>query len=256
MPLDFNKAITRTPCPRMREGISSAQLGTVDHERALVQHAAYVAALRSLGLDVTVLPADNEFPDSTFVEDVALCTSEFAIVTNPGAPSRNGEKQAMRKALSEWFEQIESIENPGTVDAGDVLMVGSHFYIGLSKRTNSAGADQLVDILRGFGRTATKIAISGMLHLKSGVSYLENDNLLVAGELREHLEFRTFNRIPVEPDEQYAANSLWINGTVLVPVGFPQTESKVGALGYPTIALEMSEFQKLDGGLSCLSIRF
>ncbi len=256
MSLKFTKAITRSPCPRISEGISSAALGLVDYDKAIAQHIAYVAALRDLGLEVTVLPADNDFPDSTFVEDVALCTPQFAVVTNPGAHSRNGEKTAMREVLSGLFKHVDAIATPGTVDAGDILMVGSHFYIGLSGRTNNAGADQMISILERYGQSSSKVAISKMLHLKSGLSYLENNNLLVTGEFTDHDDFRKFNRIPVDRREQYAANSVWINGTVLVPVGHPATHSRIRALGYAAIALEMSEFQKLDGGLSCLSLRF
>ncbi len=256
MSLKFTKAITRSPCPRISEGISSADLGPVDYHKAIAQHIAYVAALRDLGLDVTVLPADNDFPDSTFVEDVALCTAQFAVVTNPGAPSRNGEKTAMREVLSGLFEHVDAIATPGTVDAGDILMVGSHFHIGLSSRTNNAGADQMISILERHGQSASKVAILEMLHLKSGLSYLENNNLLVTGEFTDHDDFRKFNRIKVDPEERYSANSVWINGTVLVPDGYPVTHSRIRALGYPTIALEMSEFQKVDGGLSCLSLRF
>jgi len=256
MSLKFSKAITRTPCPRISEGICSADLGPVDYDKAMAQHIAYVAALQKLGLDVTVLPADNDFPDSTFVEDVALCTAQFAIATNPGAPSRNGEKVAMREVLSGLFERVEAITAPGTVDAGDILMVGSHFYIGISSRTNVAGADQMISILERNGKSASKVAILKMLHLKSGLSYLEKNNLLVTGEFTDHEEFRKFNRIRVAPEEQYSANSLWINGTVLVPSGYPVTQSRIQSLGYSAIALEMSEFRKLDGGLSCLSLRF
>lgn len=256
MSLRFATAITRSPCPRISEGISSAALGPVDYDKVIAQHIAYVAALRDLGLDVTVLPADNDFPDSTFVEDVALCTPQFAIVTNPGASSRNGEKTAMREVLSELFAHVDAITAPGTVDAGDILMVGSHFHIGLSSRTNHAGANQMISILERYGQSASKVAISEMLHLKSGLSYLENNNLLVTGEFIDHDDFRKFNRIRVDPEDQYSANSLWINGTVLVPAGYPVTLSRIRALGYFAIALEMSEFQKLDGGLSCLSLRF
>lgn len=256
MSLKFSKAIVRRPCPRISEGIRADPAGPVDYASAIRQHDAYVAALRFLGLDVTVLPADNDFPDSTFVEDVALCTPQFAILTNPGAASRNGEKNSMREVLLELFEHVDEMAPPGTLDAGDILMVGSHFYIGLSSRTNDAGADQMISILERYGRSASKVAISEMLHLKSGVSYLENNHLLVTGELANHTAFQNFHRIRVDPAEQYSANSVWINGTVLVPAGYPLTHSRIRGLGYSTIELEMSEFQKLDGGLSCLSLRF
>jgi dimethylargininase len=131
-----------------------------------------------------------------------------------------------------------------------------HYYIGISKRTNAAGSKQLLQILDKYGMRGTTIPLKKMLHLKSGVSYLENNNLLVAGELVHNLKFRKFNRIVVEPIEVYAANSLWINGTVIVPEGFRETRKKIKKAGYETITLDVSEFRKVDGGLSCLSLRF
>lgn len=252
----FTKAIVRKPCPQMISGLTSASLGVPDYLAALEQHSLYTEALRACGLEVRVLGPSPLFPDSTFVEDVALCTSACAIVTNPGAPSRNGEKKSMRKVLKAYYHHIESIDRPGTLDAGDVMMTGNHFYIGISERTNAEGAGQLTRILERYGMTATHVPLRGMLHLKSGASYLEENHLLVAGELQGHPAFEGFQQIQVDPDEAYAANSLWINGTVLVPAGFPKTREKIEAAGYRTLSLEVSEFQKLDGGLSCLSLRF
>ena len=252
----FSTAIVRKPCAEMIHGLSFASLGNPDYKLALDQHSRYVEVLRSCGLDVTVLEPDNRFPDSTFVEDVALCTSGFAVITNPGAPSRNGEKFEMAKILRSFFTRIETIEPPGTLDAGDVMMTGSHFYIGLSERTNVAGADQLIRILEKQGKTGEKIRLKDMLHLKSGISYLEQEYLLAGSELFQHPAFRDFKRIEVDPDESYATNSLWINGTVLVPKGYPKTGGKIEQAGYRTITLDVSEFRKLDGGLSCLSLRF
>jgi dimethylargininase len=252
----FKNAIVRIPCPEMIEGLSSASLGKPDYEKALDQHASYVDALQCCGLEVKVLEADSRFPDSTFVEDVALCTPACAIITNPGAPSRNGEKQEMEPVLQAFYERMESITAPGTLDAGDVMMVDLHFYIGLSKRTNGEGADQLIRILERYGMSGSAVPLNDMLHLKSGVSYLEQHKLLVTGEFTDHPAFAGFQRIVVDPDEAYAANSLWINFTVLVPAGFPRTLKKIRQAGYRTIVLDVSEFRKLDGGLSCLSLRF
>jgi dimethylargininase len=190
------------------------------------------------------------------VEDVALCTPGCAIITNPGAPSRNGERVEMREVLKGYFKDIASIEAPGTLDAGDVMMVGRHFFIGISERTNQSGADQLIRILEKYMMSGEKVPLSEMLHLKSGVSYLENMHMLVAGEFRNHPSFQKFHRIDVNPNETYAANSLWINDTVLVPGGFPETRKKIEKAGYDIITLDVSEFEKLDGGLSCLSLRF
>jgi dimethylargininase len=240
----------------MVNGITSAGLGKPDYEMALEQHRLYVEALKECGLEVMVLDSDNQYPDSTFVEDVALCTSKFAIVTNPGAPSRNGEKHGMRITLKEFFKNIEEINTSGTLDAGDVMMAGDIFYIGISERTNIDGAEQLINILKKYDMSGIKVPLNTMLHLKTGLSYLENNNLLICGEFVNNPVFDNFTKITVDEKEAYSANSLWINGKVLVPKGFPETKSKIENSGYTTIELNVSEFQKLDGGLSCLSLRF
>jgi len=252
----FTNAIVRKPCLEMVNGITTAELGKPDYERALEQHQIYIEALKSCGLQVTELEADNRFPDSTFIEDVALCTSKFAVITNPGAASRNGEKEGIRRALEKFFSVIEHITFPGTLDAGDVMMVGTHFYIGISQRTNHEGADQLIKILQKYEMTGSKVLMKEMLHLKTGLSYLEHNNLLISGEFIDHVSFDQFTKISVDTSEQYAANSLWINGKVFVPKGFAHTKKKIEKAGYQTIEIDVSEFQKLDGGLSCLSLRF
>jgi dimethylargininase len=252
----FKNAIVRTPCPEMIHGLTSASIGKPDYHRAVEQHSRYVEVLRECGLEVKVLEADSKFPDSVFVEDVAVCTPRCAIITNPGAPSRNGEIEGVKESLRFFYGNLESIEPPGTLDGGDVMMVGTHFYIGSSERTSTGGANQLIRILEKYGMTGSRVPLSGMLHLKSGLSYLEENHLLVSRDYLNHPEFRRFHRIGVDPDETYAANSLWINSRVLVPAGFPKTRRKIELAGYETIVLEMSEFQKLDGGLSCLSLRF
>lgn len=252
----FKHAIVRTPCPEMIHGITSATLGKPDYALALNQHKQYVKALRSLGLEITVLEPDNRFPDSTFVEDVALCTVGFSVITNPGAASRQGEQVDMERVLGSFYDTFENIEAPGTLEAGDVMMAGRHSYIGISTRTNHEGADQLIHILEKHRMTGEKIELKQLLHLKSGLSYLEDNNLLVQNGLYNHPAFKKFRKIKVGTDETYAANSLWVNGTVLVPAGFPITRSHIEQAGYPTISLDVSEFEKLDGGLSCLSLRF
>ncbi len=252
----FKNAIVRNPCPEMIEGLTSASLGRPDFLKAMEQHSQYVDALRSCGLKVMVLEADSQFPDSIFVEDVALCTSECAIVTNPGARSRNGEKIKIRPVLESFYKQVESIEPPGSLDAGDVMMVGKHFYIGISQRTNTEGAEQLIALLERYGMTGSTVPLKEMLHLKSGLSYLEQNKLLISGEFMNHPAFEDFQKIEVIPGEAYAANSLWVNSTVLVPEGYPLTRDKIEQAGYSTLTLDVSEFRKLDGGLSCLSLRF
>jgi dimethylargininase len=252
----FTHAIVRAPCPEIIHGITSAQLGRPDYREALKQHRAYVDALRYCGLEVTELAADSRYPDSTFIEDVALCTPAGAVICRPGAPSRRGETEGMQKVLAPFFTRIAEVGPPGTLEAGDIMMTGDHYYIGLSERTNPEGARQLIAILESFGFSASATPVGKVLHLKTGMSYLENNRLLAGGEFVEAPAFSHFHQIIVSPEEAYAANSLWINGKVLVPAGFPQTCAKIAAAGCETIDLDVSEFQKLDGGLSCLSLRF
>jgi dimethylargininase len=252
----FRNAIVRLPCKEMVEGLSSAGLGKPDHGLALKQHGKYVEALQKCGLDVRILPADESYPDSVFVEDTALLTPALGIITNPGAASRQGEIISMEKTVRGFYDRVEFIRDPGTLEAGDVMMAGYHFFIGLSERTNKEGATQLIAILEAHGMSGSMLEISDMLHLKSGVSYLENKNMLMIESLLDHPAFRSFNRIPVTENEFYAANSVWINDTVLVPQGYPETLKNIRHAGYETIELDVSEFRKLDGGLSCLSPRF
>ena len=171
----FTRAITRRPCEAMIDGISTAGLGLPDYELACSQHAGYVAALESCGLIVTVLPADQQYPDSTFVEDVAVMLPNAAILTRPGAVSRRGEVLEIRPTLEALVGNISIIQSPGTLEGGDVMMVGTHFYIGLSERTNEAGARQMIVILEKCGLTGSMVALDEMLHLKSGVSYIESE---------------------------------------------------------------------------------
>ena len=252
----FSRAIVRTPCRRMVDGITTANLGRPNYERAMEQHQRYVAALERCGLEVVVLAADVAFPDSTFVEDVALLTPNCAIITNPGAASRRGETAVLPQTLAPFYTHIEKIKSPGTVEAGDIMMVGSHFYIGLSERTNATGAAQMIAILTRYGMSGSTVEMSEMLHLKTGLAYLENNNLVAAGEFLSEPQFQKYNILAVDADELGAANCVWINDYVLVPAGFPQARKMIEAAGYQTIVIDVSEFQKLDGGLSCLSLRF
>lgn len=252
----FNRAIIRRPCQEMVNGITTVRMGKPDPELANIQHRQYEEALRQCGLKVEVLESDSRFPDSVFIEDVAVCTPSCAIITNPGAPSRRGEPDQVREVLWNYYTDIEEIVSPGRLDAGDVMMVENHYYIGLSGRTNHTGAAQLIRILEKYGLSGSTVPLRGILHLKTGVSYLENNNLLVCGPLKDEAEFLKYNKIEISSNEAYAANSLWINGVVLVPRGFPETSQKIEKAGYPIIVADVSEFQKLDGGLSCLSLRF
>ena len=252
----FTNAIVRKPCAEMVNGITTATLGKPDFEKAQKQHELYIAALQACGLKVHILEADSRFPDSTFIEDVAVCTPYCGIVTNPGALSRRGERDAMSVVLAGFYQNVNEITSPGTLDAGDVMMVGPDYYIGLSERTNNEGADQLIRILRKYNLNGITVKMDKMLHLKTGLSYLENNNLLISNLFINGTTFHKFNKILIDDIEAYSANSLWINGTVLVPKGYPLTLAKITKAGYKTMEVDTSEFRKLDGGLSCLSLRF
>ena len=252
----FTHAIVRRPGKSFADGITTAGLGRPNLARALEQHDAYIAALEQCGLAVTVLPADEDYPDSTFVEDTAVLARRIAVITNPGARSRNGEKAAIRPAVQRFFSETAFIEPPGTLDGGDVLEVNGHFFIGLTARTNDPGARQLIAVLERSGYTGSTVALQSFLHLKTGVAWIGNRDLLAAGELIDNPAFGGFNIIPVSPEETYAANCIRINDRVIMPAGFKKTQKELAGRGYDLIEVEMSEFQKMDGGLSCLSLRF
>jgi len=252
----FTKAIVRIPGRSFVNGITSVNLGLPNYELALKQHQNYVNALISCGLEVTVLPPDENFPDSTFVEDTALLTPHCAVITNPGAPSRKGEIIQMKKVLEKFYSDIEEIKDPGTVEAGDIMMVGNHFYIGLSERTNSEGAKQMIQILESYGMSGSVVELKNVLHLKTGVAYLEQNNLIACGEFVTNPIFKKFNIIEIPEEESYAANCVWINGKVLIPKGYPISKKRILDAGYLILEIDVSEFRKLDGGLSCLSLRF
>ncbi|PCJ49722.1 MAG: N(G),N(G)-dimethylarginine dimethylaminohydrolase [Gammaproteobacteria bacterium] len=252
----FSKAIVKTPCRAMTNGITTADLGIPQFEVALEQHLDYIQALKDCGLEVLILDADENYPDSTFVEDVALLTPHCAILTNPGASTRRNETLSMLPILKQFYASVDLITAPGTVEAGDIMMVESHYYIGLSQRTNHQGAEQLISILEKNNMTGSIVTLEEVLHLKTGLGYLEGNNLLACGEFLTKPEFQKFNLMSVNEKESYAANSVWINGTVLVPFGFPKTKYLIEGKGYKVRTVDVSEFQKLDGGLSCLSLRF
>jgi dimethylargininase len=257
--LPFTHAIVRPPAASFADGITSSGLGPPSLARALEQHAAYCWTLDRLGLSVVKLPPDAEFPDSTFVEDVAVVTGRGAILTRPGAPSRAGEVTAVGAALERWFPELDRIGPPGTVDGGDVCEAGPHFLIGISGRTNGEGAAQLVAWLvrRGFGSSAIDIRdMQGMLHLKTGLSWLGERRLLAASGLAGHEALRGWEVVEVPKGEEYAANCIRVNDAVLVARGFPKTAALLRGLGHDVAELDMSEYRKMDGGLSCLSVRW
>ena len=255
----FSHAIVRTPGRSLCDGITSApELGRPIYERACEEHADYIAALRRCGVEVLVLPPLEAYPDSCFVEDPAVITRRGAIITNPGAPSRNGEKDEIEPTIRQFFDDdhIARISAPGTLEGGDVMMVGDHFFVGRSARTNEEGIRQFLAILQGWGLSGSEVPLEEVLHLKTGVNYIENDTMLVSGEFVDKPDFAAYRKIVVPQEEAYGANCIWVNGTVIVAQGYPTVLKAVQDLGYPTIVVDTSEFRKIDGGLSCLSLRF
>ncbi len=252
----FTRAIVRKIGKKIVNGLTTANLGLPDYDTALRQHNDYIEALKKCGVTVTVLDPDEQYPDSTFVEDTAIVTERCAVISNPGAPSRNGEIVHMKEVLREFYPQLEQIQFPGTLDGGDVLQVDNHFYIGVSERTNHEGAEQLAAILEKYDYTSTLVPLKDYLHLKTGIAYLGNSDLVVAGEFSEHEVFHEFHKIYVDANEEYAANCIRVNDYVILPQGYEKTAKKISDAGYSLIELPMTEFRKLDGGLSCLSLRF
>ena len=253
----FTKAIIRKPGLNFSMGITTSTLGKPDYQKALRQHTAYRKALMNCGLKLTVLEPDLRYPDAPFVEDTVVIAGKTAIITCLGDIRRRGEEKKIENELRNFFT-IKKIRFPGTVDGGDVLKIENHYYIGLSQRTNRDGASQLAGFLSQAGFSSSFIEVKDILHLKSGINYIGNNTILALKGLEILDEFKNYKIIEVEENESYAANCLLINGNLLVPSGFPETKKKIAELpfGYRLIELEMTEFEKMDGGLTCLSILF
>ena len=255
----MQQAIVRTPAPSFPNGITTANLGAPDYKKALNQHQAYCEALERCGLLLTKLEPDDAYPDSTFVEDTAVVVGETVVLTRPGAASRGGEVATVAEPLKQFFSRLESIQAPGFLDGGDVCEAGNHYFIGISERTNEAGAQQLSGFLTALGHTHDLVdirGIDGLLHLKSGLASIGDNRLVVINALAGRKEFSDYDLVHVAEGEEYAANCMRVNDHVLIAEGFAKLGETLASLGYQTITLNMSEYQKLDGGLSCLSLRF
>lgn len=255
----LKNAIVRIPGRNFAAGLTTVDLGVPDYELALEQHRAYCAALKKCGLHVTTLDADLRYPDSTFVEDTAIVTERGAVLTRPGADSRAGEVAAIAGIVRSLFPVTFEIEAPGTLDGGDICEAENHFFIGLSHRTNEEGAWQLAAHLAGLGYTSSMIDVRGMtsiLHLKSGIAYIGNNAMVVMEEMAGDPRFAGYKVIRIPATETYSANCVRVNDQVLIAAGYPSLAQFCSANGVGYLELEMSEFQKMDGGLSCLSLRF
>jgi dimethylargininase len=261
--MSFSRALVRPPGANFADGLTSAGEGRPDLALALRQHRQYCEALRACGLELTPLSADLSFPDGTFVEDAAVVTANGAVITRPGAPSRRGEIDSVERGLMSLTPTMLRIDAPGTVDGGDVCDVDGHFLIGVSARTNEAGAGQLKTHLEALGYRASIIDIRAsktLLHLKTGMAYVGDGIWVLASQIERELKFLLDIPMPqvisIPPPESYSANCIRVNHAVLVPSGFAYLAGELERRGLRPLPLDMSEYKKMDGGLSCLSLRF
>jgi dimethylargininase len=227
---------------------------SVDVDNARIQHGAYMRALRSLGLTVIELPADERFPDCCFIEDCAVVVDGVALITRSGAASRRGETLAVHAALESHSAIARTLhmQAPATLDGGDCLRIGGRMYVGLSARTNAEGVARLREVFSHL--TIVPVPLANVLHLKCHCSALGDDRVLLAEGTIAPETFAGLDVVTVPHAERYAANCLAFGGAALVPEGFPETRAAIERAGIATIALSMSEIRKADGSLTCLSI--
>lgn len=227
----------------------------IDVALARRQHRLYEEALAALGCRVEALPADPALADSVFVEDTAIVLDEVAVITRPGAESRRPETAAVARALTP-YRPLVSIEPPGTLDGGDVLRMGRTLYVGLSGRSNQAAIDQLSRALAPSGYAIRGVAVQGCLHLKSAVTALGDDTVLVNPEWVDPAVFSGTRPIEIDPRERGAANVLRIGERVIYPASFPATRRRLAAAGVDVLEVDVSELQKAEGAVTCCSLVF
>jgi dimethylargininase len=253
----FDAAIVRRPARSVVAGLRAEDRGDPTYEAIKIEHDAYIAALRAAGVEVSILPALETFPDSMFVEDPALVFPEGAILLRPGAESRAGETREIAPALRERFETVLELPSPGFADGGDILTTPKGVMIGLSSRTDRAGADGLIDCLAKLSRTGEIVETpEGVLHFKSDCSLLDDECVLTTARLARSGVFNGFKQILVPEGEEPAANALRVNDVVMVGSDFPQTLEQLDAHGYTVVPLHTAEIGKIDAGLSCMSLRW
>ena len=253
-PRRFKHALVRSPGPGFEGGLTTAGLGEPDLDLAAAQHSAYCEALEDAGLALVRVASSARHPDGPFVEDPVIILGDNVILASPGAPSRRGEVEAVVAALPEMLDRIPLPW--GDLDGGYVLVADGTVFIGRSARTDRAGARGLIGIAESLGYRAVEVPVPGGLHLKTGVNAIGPGALIMTSDYAGVPEFDGFDRIVVPEEERYAANCLWIRDRILVPAGYQRTRSRLLERGYRVVEVEMSEFRKLDGGLTCLSVRW
>ncbi|MCX6549429.1 MAG: arginine deiminase-related protein [Acidobacteria bacterium] len=228
---------------------------TIDQAKAVAQHHAYEQTLTDLGCDVVSLPVEPTLPDSVFVEDVAVVLDEIAVITRPGAISRRVEADAVAEALVR-YRRVTSIAAPGTLEGGDVLRIGRRIFVGESTRSNASGIEQLRAVVWPYGYTVTGVPVQGCLHLKSAVTQVAPDTLLVNPAWVDARTFGSLSVIEVDPAEAYAANGLLVGSTLVYPSSFPGTRQRLEAHGIAVCVIDVSELQKAEGAVTCCSLIF
>ncbi len=253
----FSHAITRRPGRSITGGLRAVDTGVPDLALMLAHHAAYVAALRATGATVIELDAAEAFPDSVFVEDTALCLPEGAVIMRPGAPTRLGEAAEMVPHLRALYGQVVEIKGPGTIEGGDILVTGGEVLVGRSARTDAAGIAELTDLVTPWGHKVREVFTPpGVLHFKTDCSLLDGNTILATERLAASGCFADYRVIYTAAGEEAAANSIRFNDVVLMPAGFPGTRKAIENAGFAVVEIGNSECAKLDGGMSCLSLRF
>lgn len=253
----FNSVIVREPSRSVVDGLRADDRGNPTYDGVKAEHDTYVAAMRDAGVDVTILPALEAFPDSIFVEDPALVFTEGAILLRPGAASRVGETAEITPTLRGMFETVLDLSSPGFADGGDVLTTPKSVMIGLSARTDKVGAEALVACIAKLGRKAEIVATpEGVLHFKTDCSLLDDESVLSTARLARSGVFKDFKQIIIPEGEEPAANALRVNDVVMVGSDFPRTIEMLDKLGYKVVPMKTTEIGKIDAGLSCMSLRW
>lgn len=253
----FTHAICRLPSKSLVDGLRAVDVGQPNYQQFIRDHADYMAALETAGAKLVVLDRLEEFPDSVFIEDVALCLPKCAIIMRPGAPTRLGEAQHIETVLSELYSHVFYINGPGYIEAGDILTTGTEILVGLSARTNKAGADELSSIVSPFGYKVRVVETpEDILHFKTDCSLLDEKTILTTKRLAASGCFENYDLVFVEEGEEACANAIRYNDCVIMPSDFPKTTEKLRSKGYSVKTIANNEAAKLDGGMSCLSLRF
>ena len=252
----FTDAIVREPGESVVNGLRAVDKGSPNFELFRTEHKAYIGVLEKAGLKIKLLPPLQEFPDSVFIEDTALCLPEGVVILRPGAPSRTGEAKATATAFANFGYKIQHLGPNGFIDGGDVLVTDRVILVGLSARTNQAGFSSLKDILGGWGYSVQAVHTpEQVLHFKSDCCLLDSETILATFRLSGDECFAPFRVLTVPHGEEAAANSIRVNNKVLVPAGFPATSELLDHANYDVQELLVSQAALLDGGLSCLSLR-